>query len=220
MVERIVNAEYILVVGMEAAADYLGFLPFSAWRRYTSILISNPLLAPSYTPEQIAQLEAAHNAARDRSNDDGSVKKNRYGRGHDWTVLNLPGRADEVDRHLKAQAYKAHARMMYDATYAKSAPYLHGAFLSIARSLELKEAHQDPTEDGMSNVEVGIRVRDKEPRLGLQALKLANVAAFQMHTFLAQMLQHKPSLDWSLGFAKEAVKKSESSHVASPLRRH
>lgn len=213
MVERIINAEYILVMGMEAAADYLGFLPFSAWRRYTSILTSNPSLAPAYTPEQIAELEAAHNKARDRLNLDGSAPKSRYGRGHDWTLVTLPTRADEVDRNLKAKGYKAQSRIMYDATYAKSAPYLHGAFLSIARSMELKGAQQHPTEEGMHNVEVGIRMRDKEPRLGLQALKLANAAAFQMQTFLAQMLQHKPSLEWSHGFAKEVLGTARS-HAA------
>jgi hypothetical protein len=216
MVEKIITAEYILLVGMEPAMDFIQFLAFSEWRNYQELQATNPWLAPSYTAKQLRELEAAHDKAKTKVLPSGSVKM-RYGRGHDWTELSLAKRAEKVDLLLKERRFTASTRTMFDASYKKSAAYLHGSFASIARSIETQSGKDETLSDAeLQSIEVGFRVRDKAPRLGVDALQTANAAAFQMLGFLAEVLQHKKSREWAYAFARKMVKRPQVEATPGP----
>ena len=197
MVEKIITAEYILLVGVEPAMDFIQFVAFSEWRNYQELQATNPQLNRSYTKEQLRKLQASHDKARTKILPDGSVKM-RYGRGHDWTELSLSKRAEKVDSLLKEKRFVATTRLMFDASYRESAAYLHSSFASIARSMDTRSSDNEvPSDSELAKIEVGFRVRDKSPKLGVHALKLANAAAFQMLAFLAEVLKHKKTRRWA-----------------------
>jgi hypothetical protein len=206
MVEKIITAEYILLVGMEPAMDFIQFLAFSEWCSYQELKDRTPSLAPSYTEQQLKKLEAAHDKAKIKVMPDGS-SKNRYGRGHDWTELSLLKRAKKVDALLKERHLIAGTCFMFDASYKKSAEYLHSSFASIARSIE-RSGDKRKTPDGSGKVEldVDILIRDSGTRIGVDALKAANVAAFQMLAFLVDVLKHKKSRQWAMLFAAKKTR--------------
>jgi hypothetical protein len=216
MVEKIITAEYILLVGMEAALDYVQYLPFSEWRNYEDLHARNPGLCPSYTPDQLKDLRTAHDKAKTKILPDGSVKP-RYGRGNDWTELSLSKRAKKVDLLLKERHFTGSTEILFDATYKKSAGYLHGSFASIGRSMETRtNGDQPPSDSELQNVEIGFRIRDKAPQLGIDALKGANAAAFQMLGFLSQVLEDKKSRDWASSFARKTMERSKARTVRKP----
>jgi hypothetical protein len=193
MVEKIITAEYILLVGMEPAMDFIMFQVFSEWRSYQELKERNPVLAPSYTEAALKKLKAAHDKAKLSVMPDGSTK-NRFGRGHDWTELSLLKRAERVDILLKDRGLTAAARMIYDASYKKSAQYLHSSFASIVRSMERRSTDQKTSsESEIRQLELDIVLRDSNVRVGVDALETANAAAFQMLGFLADVLKHKKS---------------------------
>ena len=216
MVEKIITAEYILLVGMEPALDFMQFQAFSEWRNYQELLESNPRLAPSYPKEQLERLEAMHDKAKTKVSPDGSIKT-RYGRGNDWTELSLSKRADQVDLLMKKRRFKAYTRMMFDDSYKKSAAYLHSSFLSIARSMEARSGQNEtPSNSELRELEVGVRLRDKSPTLGVEALQKANSAAFQMLAFLGDVLEHKKTREWTHVFAGKIVERSRSRSTSGP----
>jgi hypothetical protein len=100
MVEKAITAEYILLVGMEPALDFIQFLAFSEWRDYQELQANSPKLARVYTTQQLKELEAAHDRAKTKISPNGSVKM-RYGRGHDWTEMLLSKRAEQINLVLK-----------------------------------------------------------------------------------------------------------------------
>jgi hypothetical protein len=215
MVEKIITAEYILLVGMEPTMDFIQFQAFSEWRTYQELKERNPALTPSYTDEQLKKLEAAHDKAKIRITPDGP-SRNRYGRGHDWTELSLLKRAEKVDALLKKRHLVVATCFMFDASYKKSAEYLHSSFASVARSIE-RSGDKRKTPDGSGKVEldVDILIRDSGTRIGVDALKAANVAAFQMLAFLVDVLKHKKSRQWALQFAAKKAPRSRSNPVKS-----
>jgi len=210
MVEKIITAEYILLVGMEAALDYIQYLPFSEWRNYQDLQGRNPGLCPSYTADQLRDLQDAHDRAKTKILPDGSVK-HRYGRGSDWTEVSLSKRAKKVDLLLKDRHFTATTEVLFDATYKKSAAYLHGSFASIGRSMETRpNGDQPPSDSELQNIEIGFRIRDKAPQLGIEALKAANVAAFQALGFLSQVLEHEKSRKWALSYARKTMERARA----------
>ena len=129
---------------------------------------------------------------------DGS-QKNRFGRGHDWTDLGLSKRAEFVDKTLmKAFSLRdcKATRILYHSTYKKASVYLHGMWASLARSLE--PGANAAAADG--EVEVGIRIKDKNPQIAAQALNAANVAATTMLLFAGKFFERKKYLDWVISF--------------------
>jgi len=201
MVEKIVNAEYILLTGTETALDYVQFLAFREWR---DLQVVTPEIAPKYTPDVLRRLRDAHDQAKTKTLPDGS-QKNRYGRGNDWIEMGLSKRAEAVDELLKkkfaARTFKS-TRMLYDATYHKSASYLHGMWASLGRSFESEGRDDDASEpeDGMVTMSVGIRLRDKNPRVAVEALKAANLAALSVLLFMGRVFKKKEYLDWVSDF--------------------
>ncbi len=205
MVEKIITAEYILLVGMEPALDFVRFQAFSTWRNYDETLKARPDLAPRYTEAVVRELEAAHNVVQFRTLPDGTVRK-RFGRGHDWTDLSLSKRAEIVDELLKARRPRATAAAvtMFYASYKKSAAYLHSSFESIVRSMEKGET-EPSTDPELSELRIGIRTRDKGHRLGIETLHIANAAAFQMLAFMAEVLNDEKTRKWAYKFAAKKL---------------
>jgi hypothetical protein len=133
MVEKVITAEYILLMGEEPASDFVQYHAFSEWRTYQAIMQRNPKHAPDFTEEHLKKLKALHDEVKARVMADGSVKS-RYGRGHDWTELSLLKRAEKVDALLKERRVSALTCFIYDASYRKSSAYLHASAISIVRS--------------------------------------------------------------------------------------
>jgi hypothetical protein len=220
MVEKVITAEYILLIGMEPAWDFIQFHAFSEWRTYQEIKQRSPKHAPTFTKQHLKKIKALHDEAKARVMPDGSVK-NRYGRGRDWTELSLLKRAEKVDALLKERRVPALTSFIFDASYRKSAAYLHASFLSIARSLDGFKSGPDPlSEPGMVELEVGIRLRDSEPRVGLYALDAAETVAFQMLTFLAGVFKNQQARKWALAFAKKITVRASGSKRHDPKGTH
>ena len=94
-------------------------------------------------------------------------------------------------------------RILYDATYQKSAAYLHGMWTSLARSFESElpdESGDEDEKDGMVKMSVGIRIKDKDPNVAVEALKTANLAALTLILFVGRVFNKKNYLDWVLRF--------------------
>jgi len=210
MVEKVINAEYILLGGAEPAMDFIQFGAFDDWRTYQEISERHPSLAPQYKKQVSKDLKRMHDEARIKILPDGSAK-NRYGRGHDWIELSLLKRSQKVDALLKERRLPAKTCMMFDGSYKRSAQYLHGSFASIVRSIDAGRDKGKPLIDsGKVEVEVGIRLRDNSPKLGVDALATANAVAFQMLAFLADVLSQQKSKQWVMAFAKKNVARSSS----------
>jgi hypothetical protein len=139
MIEKIINAEYILVAGADVALDYTQYHAFREWRDLEEMKALSLDLGGNHTPEFLMQLRSAHDRAKMRTLPDGS-QKNRFGRGHDWTDLGLSKRAEFVDKTLmKTFSMRdcKSTRILYHSTYKKASVYLHGMWVSLARSIEL-----------------------------------------------------------------------------------
>lgn len=141
MVEKIINGQYILLLGTETALDYIQYQAFREWRDLEELRSVEQNLVPEYSPEALNNLRAAYEAAKTKTAPDGSSKE-RFGRGHDWIEIGLGKRAEQIDeilrRRLGAKSFKA-TQVLYHTTYKKSATYLHGTWASVARSLELEK---------------------------------------------------------------------------------
>jgi hypothetical protein len=59
------------------------------------------------------------------------------------------------------------------------------------------------SESEMSEREVGIRLRDSNQRVGVDALKTENTVAFQMLAFISDVLKEKKTRKWTYAFAKK-----------------
>jgi hypothetical protein len=203
MVEKVITAEYILLMGTEPALDFIEFHAFSEWRTYQEIKQRSPELVPTFTEEHLKELKALHDQTKARVIADGSVK-NRYGRGHDWTELSLLKRAEKVDALLKERRVLALTCFIFDGSYRKSAAYLHASYDSIARSIDTSSGVRKPmSESGMTEIEVEISFRDSEPQVGLDALDAAEAVAFQMLMFVAGVFKNQKAEKWAKAFAQK-----------------
>ena len=216
MVEKVITAEYILLMGMEPALDFIQFHAFSEWRTYQEIKQRSPKLTPTFTEQDLKRLKALHDEARARAMPDGSVK-NRYGRGHDWTELSLLKRAEKVDALLQERGVSALTCMTFDASYRKSAAYLHASFISIARSLETRRSGRESlSESEMTELEVGIHLRDSNPRIGVGSLEAAATVAFQMLTFIEGVFKDRRARKWAYAFAEKISARASGQKQADP----
>jgi len=89
MVEKIINAEYILLSGTDTALDYMQYHAFRRWRDFEELRKVSPKTAPNYTPELLARLQNSHDRASTRIFPDGS-KRNRFGRGTTGSISVSP----------------------------------------------------------------------------------------------------------------------------------
>jgi hypothetical protein len=55
-------------------------------------------------------------------------------------------------------------------------------------------------EDGMVEVSLGIRIKDRDPGVAAKALNAANLAATSMILFVGKVFNKKKYLDWALEF--------------------
>jgi hypothetical protein len=186
MVEKVINAEYILLAGTDTALDYIQYHSFREWRDFEELRKVSPEVTPNYTAEALERLRNAHDRARTRTLPDGSTR-NRFGRGHDWIEMGLSKRAECIDEVLKKRfsmrAFKA-TRILYDSTYKKGAVYLHGMWASLARSIESDERDRAIEEGGMVDVNIGVRIKDKDPHVAVGALNAANLVALAIWSCL------------------------------------
>jgi hypothetical protein len=202
LVEKVINAEYILLSGTETALDYIQYHSFREWRDFEEFQKTNPEVAPNYTAEFRKLLQEAHNRAKTKTMPDGS-RRHRFGRGNDWIDMGLSKRAEAVDEAIRKKfsmkTFKS-TQVLYHMTYKQGAAYLHGMWVSLARSLETKRGDSKEDADGMCEVEVGIRIKDKDPRVAYEALNSANLAALYMILFLGRVFGTKDDLDWATRF--------------------
>lgn len=202
MVEKVINAEYILLAGTDAALDYMQYHAFREWRDLEELRKVSPEVAPNYSAEAMKRLRDAHDRAKTKTMPDGSTK-NRFGRGHDWIEMGLSKRAESIDETLKRRfsmrAFNS-TQILYHSTYKKGAVYLHGMFASLARSLEPDRGDSQLEEDGMVDVRVGIRTRDKDPHVAVEALNAANLAALSTILFAGKVFEKKEYLKWVASF--------------------
>lgn len=197
MVEKVINAEYILLSGTDAALDYIQYSAFREWRDLEEFKGVNPDAAPKYTTEFLEQLRKAHDEAKTRTLSDGS-KRSRYGRGHDWIEIGLSKRAEFIDEALMkrfSRSFKS-TQILYHSTYKKSAAYLHGTWASLARSLELDQSNGGTNNGDTIEMSVGIRLKDKNPRIAVEALRTANLAAIATILFISKIFGKEKYLDW------------------------
>lgn len=187
-----------MLAGTDTALDYIQYQAFRGWRDLEEFHEVSPEAAPKYTAEALKQLRRAHDRAKMRTLPDGS-QKHRFGKGHDWIDMGLSKRAESVDEALRKRfsmrTFKS-TRVLYHSTYKKSASYLHGMFESLVRSLESKQSDRAVDEDGKTEMSIGIRIKDKDPRVAVEALKTANLAAFAMILFVGKVFDKKQYLDW------------------------
>ena len=111
MVEKVINAEYILLSGTDTALDYMRYQAFREWRDFEEFQKVSPDIAPDYTVEFLERLRNNHDRAKTKTMPDGSTK-NRYGRGHDWIEIGLSKRAEVIDEDLR----KRFSRRTFKAT--------------------------------------------------------------------------------------------------------
>jgi Family of unknown function (DUF5677) len=136
LVEKIINGAYILMVGWDAAADFMEHVGFRAWRDFKDLQKIDPALTKKYSEDFLKDLKAYHDRVESRTLPNGSKKK-RFGRGYDWNEVGLSDRARNVDQYIaRSLGKKTHAstELLFKTAYRESAAYVHGTFLSIARS--------------------------------------------------------------------------------------
>jgi Family of unknown function (DUF5677) len=202
MVEKVINAEYILLSGTDTALDYIQYHAFREWRDLEELKNVNVAIAPKHTAEFLDRLRTAHDQAKMRTLPDGS-QKSRYGRGHDWIEIGLSKRAEIIDQALmkrfSRRAFKS-TQILYHSTYKKGAAYLHGMRVSLARSLELGQTDKPTDAADTIEMSLGIRIKDKDPRIAVEALHAANLAAIATILFIGKVFGKKKYLDWVAGF--------------------
>jgi len=80
--------------------------------------------------------------------------------------------------------------------YKKGAVYLHGTWASLVRSFKSEEG-ESATDDGETvRMSIGIRIKDQDPRVAVNALHSANVVASSMILFLGKMFEKEKYLKW------------------------
>jgi hypothetical protein len=202
MVEKIINAEYIIMSGTDTALDYVQYGSFRAWRDLEELNSLAPEISPKHSIEFLRDLKRMHDDAKTKTHPDGS-QRSRFGRGHDWTELGLSKRAEFIDKMLEIKFSMKSARvtrMFYQKTYKESAIYLHGMWESIARSLEFRSSEDAEHRDGKIQAEVGIRIKDTNPVVAADAVNNANLAAVSLILFVGRVFGKKEYLDWVDGF--------------------
>ena len=208
MVEKIINAEFILLSGTDMALDYIQYNAFRAWREFEELQKFRPEIAPAYSAAFQQKLRKAHDQAKTRILPDGSIAS-RYGRGHDWISIGLLKRAEAVDEKIKKKfsmgTFDA-TRILYYSTYQSSAAYVHGAWASLARSIETQrqgseiESHHHKAEDELVEMSVGVRVKDKDKGVAADALNAANMAALSTILFIGKVFSELRYLKWADAF--------------------
>lgn len=198
MAEKVINAEYILLQGTDTALDYIQYHAFRQWRDLQELKLVSPELAPNYTAEFLEKLREAHDQAKMRTCPDGS-QKSRFGRGHDWIDIGLSKRAEIIDETLRKRfsmrAFKS-TQILYQSTYKKGAVYVHGMWASLARSLEAGPSNSPVDEDGMTEMSFGVRIKDRDLGIAIEALNTANLAAAATVLFIGKVFKKKKYLDW------------------------
>jgi hypothetical protein len=206
MVEKVINAEYIFLTGTDSALDYVRYGAFREWRDFEEIQRLTPELGPNYSTEFLTELRMAHLAAMTRTLPNGATKS-RFGRGTDWIDIGLSN--ELIKRRHKMREFNS-TRILYQTAYKKSAGYLHGLWISIARSLKSEKSAKNPDADGMVEMTLGIRTRDEDPGVASKAMNLANLAAATMIFFAARVFGRKDYLDWAASFTESYVKELKS----------
>jgi hypothetical protein len=213
MVEKVINAEYILLTGTDTALDYMQYQAFREWRDFEELQSVSPGLAPNYAPDTLEKLRNAHDRAKIRTLPHGS-QKNRFGRGHDWIDIGLSKRAEIIDEMLM-RMFGMRAKstgILYHSTYKKGAVYVHGMWASLARSLEPGPSNNAVDEHGRTEVSVSIRIKDKDSRVAVQAVNAANLAAVAVILFVGKLFTKRMYLDWANSFTGsyiEALRKAK-----------
>jgi hypothetical protein len=202
MVEKVINAKYILLTGTEAALDYMQYHAFREWRDFEDLQAVAPSIVPKYTAEVLDQLRSAHDRAKVKTLPDGSQKP-RFGRGTDWIDVGLARRAEIIDEAIRTRFSMRSfntTRILYHSTYKKGAAYLHGMWASLVRSFEADGNESGAEVDGMVSMSVEIRIKDKNPGVAVQALNSANLAALAVILFLGRFFDKRAYLEWAFSF--------------------
>jgi hypothetical protein len=208
MVEKVINAEYIFLTGTDTALDYIQYLSFRRWRDFKDLKSISPELAPKYTEDVQKMFKKAHDDASLKILSDGSTKS-RFGRGSDWTDIGLPKRAELIDEAIKKRFSMRDfrsTRILYQTAYKKSAGYLHGTFISVARSLESEERDNIVDQNGLTEMTLSVRIKDENPAVASNAVNLANLVAVSIILFAGKIFKRSDYLDWVTSF-KESYKK-------------
>jgi hypothetical protein len=202
MVEKVITAEYILLMGSEPAMDFVRFYGFSEWRNYQELKERSSMFLPQYTKKELRNLKALHDEAGATVRADGAVV-NPYGRGRDWTEVSLSKRAEKVDSLMKERGKAVTTRTMFDATYKKSANYLHASFISILHSIPSLRSNERPSRK-LKTGDVGIEVHleRSDPHLGVEALESAGLIAVQMLVFIVEVFNDQKTRSWMKRFAQ------------------
>ena len=202
MVEKVINGQYILLSDTEVAFDFLQFHALREWRDLEELKDIAPELAPNYSEAFLTDLRAAHDRAKTRIHPDGSTSS-RYGRGSDWVQIGLSKRAAAIDQELSRrfppQVFKS-TQVLYQLTYKKGAIFLHGMFGSLGRSLETMASDNPEGANGMVSVNVGVRIKDKHPKVAVDAMQAANLAAICLILFIGKVFSRRDYLDWVAAF--------------------
>jgi hypothetical protein len=205
MVEKVINAEYILLAGSETAIDYIQYFQYRSWRDFEELQAISPELAPKYSPAERQKRMEAYESAKVRKMPDGTEKK-RFGRGHDWIEIGLSERSRFVDQQmadrLRLRTFRS-TQILYQMAYKKSAGYLHGTWVSIARSLESMPTQAAADEHGMTELQLGIKVRDRDVKVASDAMNQANLTAMAMFLFIVRIFDQKPMMEWASKFTAE-----------------
>jgi hypothetical protein len=202
MVEKVINAEFIYLSGTGTALDYIQYLAFRSWRDFEDLKAVSPELAPDYSAEVYNELKAASEKAKFRILPDGS-QKSRFGRGSDWIDIGLPKRAEIIDEALDTRFNmqgSRSTRILYLTAYKKGAGYLHGTWISVARSLESDMDEGTVDNNGMTQVSLGVKLKDRDPRVAREAMNIANLTAMAMLLFIAKAFGQKSDLAWCAKF--------------------
>jgi hypothetical protein len=205
LVEKVINAEYILLTGTDAALDYMRYYAFRGWNDLEDTQKFTPEIAPKNIAELLHRLHDDHRRAKAK------VTKQSFNR-HDWIDLSFAKRAQAVDEALQKKfsmrGCKA-TQILYRATYQDGASYLHGMWASISRSIELgssiQELDDERADDGMVTRSIGIRIKDKDPRVAAKALNAANLTAISLLLFVGKVFDKRKYLTWVAAFKRQYV---------------
>jgi hypothetical protein len=138
-----------------------------------------------------------------RTMPDGSLKS-RFGRGYDWSDISLSKRAEFVDDALKKRFSRKSFKStlaLYHAIYKDSAAYLHGMLISVGRSIDYDSGSDRVMGDGRVEMTCNIRVKDKNPKIAVEALGAANLAAGAILLFVGKVFGLKSYPSWVLSFS-------------------
>jgi hypothetical protein len=85
---------------------------------------------------------------------------------------------------------------------------------SIARSLE--EGESRPIDDQDENIEItlGIRIKDRDPRITAMALNSANLAVFALMLFMDRVLMNKAHSSWLIEFKSHYLRELKDAKAA------